>query len=333
LFNGKDIQDWDTYLIPSVAAKNQSPIGLNKDPNNVFTISDGMLHISGQDWGGIATKESFSNYHLRFQVKWNEKKWPPRHNALRDGGLLFHCSLPYDFGSKCWMKSVELQIQEGDMGDYHNVGAGIPVMQISPAIAEGDSVQQYNPFAQFSTYDKRVYRSGNFESPYGEWNTVELVCRGADAVFIINGFVVNRLYNLFDVQKYEQVRGGRIQFQSEGSAHSLRNIELRTLETLHKPEALSSRHKEVMLKPGTEQQIQIGAEHSVEIIALELLGKGLENYTVRLPRFPYIIEKGKPMIVNVALREGISSAPPVLLKLETTQGPVSDFVISLSSAP
>lgn len=91
LFNGKDFNGWETYLRPSQAA-DQKAIGLNQDPHGVFKVGNGMLRISGQDWGGIFTKESFSNYHLRFQVKFGQKKWAPRENAVADGGLLFHCS-------------------------------------------------------------------------------------------------------------------------------------------------------------------------------------------------------------------------------------------------
>jgi hypothetical protein len=38
LFNGKDLNDWGTYLRPSEAAADQQPIGLNKDPHGVFTV-------------------------------------------------------------------------------------------------------------------------------------------------------------------------------------------------------------------------------------------------------------------------------------------------------
>src|SRR5687768_15176176 len=48
LFNSKDLKDWETYLVPSTAAADQTPIGLNKDPHGVFTVVDGTLRVSGQ---------------------------------------------------------------------------------------------------------------------------------------------------------------------------------------------------------------------------------------------------------------------------------------------
>ena len=67
LFNGKNLSGWDTYLGPPLddAGKKLSeiPVGLNKDPKNVFTVIDQegekVIRISGEDWGGIATKSIF----------------------------------------------------------------------------------------------------------------------------------------------------------------------------------------------------------------------------------------------------------------------------------
>jgi len=62
LFNGKDLSGWDTYLGPPLddAGKKLSdiPVGLNNDPNHVFSIvnEDGekVIRISGQEWGGLS---------------------------------------------------------------------------------------------------------------------------------------------------------------------------------------------------------------------------------------------------------------------------------------
>lgn len=334
LFNGKDLKNWDTYLRASPQSADKTPIGLNNDPNQVFSVVDGTLRISGQDWGGIATKESFSNYHIRFQIKWGEKRWPPRENAKRDGGLLFHSSEPYDFGSKSWMRSMELQIQEGDMGDAHNVGAGIPVFQLSKTkTPEGQDVLQYDPFAPFMTSTNRVFRSGNFESPYGEWTTGELVARGSDAVFIINGFVVNRIYNIFRTDLHEQVTSGRIQFQSESGEHYLRNIELRDIASVKsgKPVFISDK-AQIDVTADKIQNFKITNNgESVEIIAVELLGKDIDQFNIKLPAFPLLVKKGESLNLQASLKPGSTLNNNVKLKLETVYGPVSEFEIALVS--
>lgn len=357
LFNGKDLKNWDTYLRPSGAAKDQTPIGFNKDPHRVFTVTDGTLRISGQDWGGISTKEEFENYHLRFQVKWGEKKWAPREAALRDGGLLFHCSEPYDFGSGCWMRSNEMQIQEGEIGDFHNVGAGSSEFQVSAAVVNGDSLQQYDPLSPvFMRYKNRVYRSGDYESPQGEWTTGEMVAQGADAVFIVNGFVVNRTYNIFREDLQRQTTRGKIQFQSEGAEHFLKGIEIRPLplKSADVPQLVSNK-KEFTI-PGKEvrQMMITNKGGDIELIAAELLGKDQEKFNVKLPAFPLVLKKGETITVSVSLKESSSdknilkagitdkasasegersalNENKIKFRLETLYGPVPDFEVLLVS--
>src|SRR5262245_3064751 len=55
------------------------PIGLNPPRQDVFTVieQDGkpVLRISGEIYGCAATRKSYSNFHLRAETKWGEKKW------------------------------------------------------------------------------------------------------------------------------------------------------------------------------------------------------------------------------------------------------------------
>src|SRR5215475_4054183 len=88
--------------------------GVDKDPNNVFSLSNGVLHITGQYYGYLATKEiNFANYKLVAEFKWGEKTWAPRETNACDSGILVHC------GGKdqVWPKSIEAQIIEGGTGD------------------------------------------------------------------------------------------------------------------------------------------------------------------------------------------------------------------------
>src|SRR5437763_462783 len=86
LFNGRDLDGWDTWL--GKPYKATEPVGLNKDPKGVYSVVtiDGKpaVRISGEIFGAITTKKEFENYHVRLQFKWGEKKWPPRENTVRD---------------------------------------------------------------------------------------------------------------------------------------------------------------------------------------------------------------------------------------------------------
>src|SRR4051794_28301134 len=65
--------------------------GKNNDPEKVFTVHDGMIHVSGKTFGGLITEKEYDNYHLVAEFKWGEKTWAPREHAARDSGILLHC--------------------------------------------------------------------------------------------------------------------------------------------------------------------------------------------------------------------------------------------------
>ena len=106
-FNGKDLTGFYTYLHDHKY----------NDPDHVFTVSDGMLRISGQEWGGLTTRDEFADYHLIVEWKWGEKTWPPRLDKARDSGILLHCVGPDGAAAGQWMESQECQIIEGGCGD------------------------------------------------------------------------------------------------------------------------------------------------------------------------------------------------------------------------
>src|SRR6185436_119989 len=87
--------------------------GADKDPDQVFTLTNGVLHISGQHYGYLATKREFANYRLVAEFKWGPKTWAPRLTNARDSGVLVHTSGK----DGVWPKSIEAQIIEGGTGD------------------------------------------------------------------------------------------------------------------------------------------------------------------------------------------------------------------------
>ena len=64
------------------------------DPAKVFTIQNGMIRISGEEFGGLATKDEFHDYHLVAEWKWGEQTFGTRKNNARDSGILLHCVGP-----------------------------------------------------------------------------------------------------------------------------------------------------------------------------------------------------------------------------------------------
>src|SRR5262245_28924778 len=63
LFNGKDLTGLYGWLKGSKF----------EDPHKVFTVKDGVLRISGEDPGYLATQKQYRNYHLVVEYKWGSR--------------------------------------------------------------------------------------------------------------------------------------------------------------------------------------------------------------------------------------------------------------------
>ena len=218
--------------------KYKEAIGANRDPLKVFTVleEDGRsaIRISGQVFGELRSSQSLQNYRLRMQFKWGKAKWPPRDKAdtPRDSGLLYHVHAEPGAEGRTWARSIELQIQERDVGDLYAVGSEISVRS-SPRNIDDRVVFDYDPKGEFRVFSQvpgkegRCIKQPDNEKPSGEWNTVELVCFGEDSIHIVNGKVVMRLHapRRIDGPKPVPVTSGPIILQSEGAEIFYRDIE------------------------------------------------------------------------------------------------------------
>jgi hypothetical protein len=343
LFNGKDLSNWDIWLrAPNMTDYNdtsrigpeQPNIGLNSDTQTVFTVKNGLINISGAVWGAITTKEEYGNYHLRFTTQWGEKKYFPKDKSPRDGGVLFHCTGEFNYAFQCWMRSMEMQVQEGEIGDFFNVGGGVAEFQVKEKVKTiyNETADQYDPRQPLVRHPGRVWRSGNFESPKGEWTTSELVARHSDAVFICNGFVVNRLFNIYRQDLGEQVTKGKLQFQSESAEHFYKNIEIRPVSFVQSHPKLIAKQKEIIINGNETSQLEISNEgDAVEIIAAELIGDSIDHFVVKLPAMPMIFKHGTSIKLPVFVKPGTPSGITVKFRLETVLGPVSNFEVNLTN--
>jgi hypothetical protein len=132
-----------------------------------------------------------------------------------------------------------LQIQERDVGDLYAVASLIAVRSKSrPAtprpIYDYDPTGEWNDFSQVPGSDGRCVKQPDTEKPNGEWNTVELVCLGADSIHIVNGKVVMRLHNprRIDGPAPVPVTSGPIILQSEGAEIFYRDIAWRPITAI-----------------------------------------------------------------------------------------------------
>lgn len=200
LFNGRNLDGWYTFLEGS---------GKNSDPLGIIKVENGLIHVSGQKFGYLSTEKEYANYRLSVDFKWGQKKWPPRENAVRDAGLLYHVQ----GADQVWSNCLELQIQEGDTGDTWL----IPGSGTTPSIEVlGKS---YGGGKDYT----RVVKWADYEKPHGEWNTVRVVAQGDRVEHWVNGRINMR------GRRASQTRG-RLNLQSEGAEIYYRNIVLEHLD-------------------------------------------------------------------------------------------------------
>jgi hypothetical protein len=245
LFNGKDLNGWDTYIGPPLddAGKKKSdiPVGLNKDPKHVFTVveQDGekVIRISGESWGGISTTQEYSDFHLQLLFRWGTLKWGQKKTKKRDSGLLYYAVGDHGADYGAWMRSQEFQIEEGNSGDYWGVAGG---MQDIPVIKKSDSEYVYNPAGQVYTFSatgkvgRHCIKQGDAEHASGEWNTVDLYCHGDTSVHVINGKIMMVLYHSSQLEKGQVLPlvKGKVQIQSEGAEVFYKHIMIEPLEAI-----------------------------------------------------------------------------------------------------
>jgi hypothetical protein len=229
--------------------------GRDADPEHVFTLVDQIdgapaIRISGQFYGGIVTKERYTNYRVVAEFRWGHVTWGDRKNKARDSGILLHVQGEDGNNNKSfrgpWARSVEYQILEGGTGDIWLVNgydrdrseaiaprltiattqrpnglrvwdpAGKPGEFTIGRIAWGKIDPDWNPALGFRGRDE-------VEKPHGQWNRIEAICEGGNLTYYLNGVKINEGTN-------GSFTEGRLLFQSEGAEIFFRHIELQPLK-------------------------------------------------------------------------------------------------------
>ena len=228
LFDGQSLNGWYTFL---------QDRGRDIDPAGVFTVVEGMIRISGEEWGCITTSDEYDNYKIELEYMWGDVTYEPRLENARDCGLLLN-SRGEDGGSEgIWMHSIECQIIEGGTGDFIVVGDGSDAFQITCNVRSDDQGNSFFSQADGHSHtirggrinwygrdpewkDKKGFRGKNdVENPVGVWNTLECVSLEGQISVFLNGTLVNKARDV-------KPNKGRIQIQSEGAEIFFRRVEL-----------------------------------------------------------------------------------------------------------
>jgi hypothetical protein len=183
LFNAKDFSGW-TFCLRS-----------NAEPANTFTVTNGLMHCTGQPFGYVRTDKTYRDYKLT--VEWRFVKTAPRAD---NSGVFVHVQSP----DQVWPKSIENQGQFQRHGDMILLGGATSKGHETTATRGVVTQQPRN------------------EKPAGEWNTYEVLCRGDTVENFVNGKRMNGVEGC-------SVTSGAIAIQSEGGEWELRKAYIEPL--------------------------------------------------------------------------------------------------------
>jgi hypothetical protein len=232
LFNGKDLTGLSTWLKDTRA----------EDPRKVFQAHDGLLHISGDGFGYVATRQEYRDYHLTVEYKWGKKTDGGKY--VRNSGILLHAVGPDGGAGGTWMSSIECQLAQGCVGDLIVIrgkdakGETVPVTLTSETALGPDKRPRWKKGGEPRTFTNRqlwwslhdpdfkeildTRGKDDVESPLGGWTKVECLCRGRRISVRVNGTTVNECYDAYP-------SAGKILLQSEGFELFVRKFELHPL--------------------------------------------------------------------------------------------------------
>jgi hypothetical protein len=268
LFNGRDLDGWAVVM-------QDAPAG--EDPTGVVTIRDGLIHGyraqahgSKVPMGYIGTRERFENYHLKLEYRWGRKQFEPRFLLKPDAGVYYH----HDAPDAIWPQALQFQVELHDTGDLLTVGAIQVDTTIDPATRR-DDWHQFLPADEggvpHSAGGKGVsYTRRRANAERDGWNRIDLICKGDEAVHLVNGRLVNRAHAIrrqdaANPNQMVPLTSGRILLEFEATEVFYRAIEVRPLaqdETIDRAIRLATEENE---RPA-DASLKVGAA-SVELEA------------------------------------------------------------------
>jgi hypothetical protein len=236
LYNGKDLTALTTWLKDT----------RDKDPRGVFRVENGVIHLSGEGNGYVATDKEYRDYRLVVEYKWGQRTDGGKY--VRNSGILLHAVGPDGGANGAWPSCIECQLAQGCVGD---------VIVIRGKDAQGEPIDVRVSAETEQSPDGRRYRwkSGgeakafpptrgqlwwsrhdwdfkelldtrgkeDVESRAGEWTRVECVCDSDQIAIFVNGIKVNECRDVSPA-------AGRILLQTEGFEIYFRKFELHPLD-------------------------------------------------------------------------------------------------------
>ena len=194
LFNQKDLTGWYAF---------EPKTGKHVNASDVFSVENNMIRLYGKDAGYLMSLESFENFQLTAEFRWNTDASFVKKSENRNSGLMY--LVPNEATDELWPKGIQFQIKEKATGDFILL-QGVTLNVNGTKTIAGKSVE--------SKFFK------NAEKPVGEWNKIKITVKNGTVTQRLNGKIVNKGTDA-------TVKEGRILLQYEGFPIDFRKVTIK----------------------------------------------------------------------------------------------------------
>ncbi len=191
LFNQKDLKGWYAF---------EPKTGKHTNASEVFSVENNMIRLYGKEAGYLMSEESFRNFQLTVEFRWNTDATFIKKTDKRNSGVMY--LVPTETPDELWPKGIQFQIKENATGDF------VLLQEVTLNINGTTTIPGRSVSSKFFI-DK--------EKPVGEWNTLVIMVRNGCITQKLNGKVVNK-------GTEATVKEGRILLQYEGYPIDFRKV-------------------------------------------------------------------------------------------------------------
>lgn len=176
-----------------------------QDPTKVFDFSEGMIRMYGDENSCLMSKESYKNFELTLEYRWNIEEKFNKRKSTKNSGVMYN--IPLDASDRIWPKGIQFQIKENTTGDFIFLDK-VTAKVNGKLIEAGASVVSPKFLAN--------------ENPYGEWNTVVIKSFNGKITQYLNGKLVNECTEASATE-------GKISLNYESSPIDFKNIKIKNI--------------------------------------------------------------------------------------------------------
>ncbi|HTG65348.1 MAG TPA: DUF1080 domain-containing protein [Flavobacterium sp.] len=194
LFNQKDLKGWYAFGEEKGKLNNAAEL---------FSVENNMIRMYGPKAGYLISEQSFRNFKLTVEYRWNTDTKFAKKNNSKNSGVMY--LVPSETPDVLWPKGIQFQIKEGATGDFvflQEVTLNINGKKTEP----GKSVV--------------AKRFLDAEKAIGEWNKLVVTSKNGVITQKLNGKTVNKGIE-------SSVTEGRILLQYEGFPIDFRKVNIK----------------------------------------------------------------------------------------------------------